>query len=77
MLRNVVFAVVAVLILSAVPTLAETQFATPEEAKALLESQRNHPTMVYFFIIFLNNPSSYLRYYDIALPVFLAGIARG
>ena len=25
----------------------------------------------------LNNPSSYLRYYDIALPVFLAGIARG
>jgi hypothetical protein len=37
MLRNVVFAVLAVLILSAVPTLAETQFATPEEAKALLE----------------------------------------
>jgi dihydrodipicolinate synthase/N-acetylneuraminate lyase len=37
MLRNVVFAVVAVLILSAAPTVAETQFATPEEAKALLE----------------------------------------
>jgi hypothetical protein len=37
MLRNVIFAAVAVLILSAAPTLAETQFATPEEAKALLE----------------------------------------
>ena len=36
-MRNVVFAVVAVLILSAVPTVAETQFATPEEAKALLD----------------------------------------
>ena len=37
MLRKAVFAVVAVLILSAAPTLAETQFATPEEAKSLLE----------------------------------------
>jgi hypothetical protein len=37
MLRNVIFAAVAVLILSAAPTLAETQFATPGEAKALLE----------------------------------------
>jgi hypothetical protein len=37
MLRNVVFAAVTALILSTVPTLAETQFATPEEAKALLD----------------------------------------
>jgi Single Cache domain 2 len=37
MLRNVVFAAVTALILSTVPTLAVTQFATAEEAKALLE----------------------------------------
>ena len=37
MLRGLVFAVVAVLNLSAGTILAETQFATPEEAKALLE----------------------------------------
>jgi hypothetical protein len=37
MLRTIVRAAVAVLILSAVPALAETQFATADEAKALLE----------------------------------------
>jgi hypothetical protein len=37
MLRNVVFAAVTALILSTVPTLAVTQFATAEEAKTLLE----------------------------------------
>lgn len=37
MLRNVVFAFVAVLILSVIPALAEPQFATPEDAKALLD----------------------------------------
>src|SRR6186713_2626365 len=37
MLRNVLFAAVTALILSVVATLAEPQFATPEEAKALLD----------------------------------------
>jgi hypothetical protein len=37
MLRGLVFAAVAALYLSAGTILAETQFATPEEAKALLE----------------------------------------
>ena len=37
MLRGLVFAAVAALCLSAGTILAETQFATPEEAKALLE----------------------------------------